>query len=218
MKTLAIIALIVGFASVPMAGAKENQLFPSQVVIYDLQIDPYGPGTWQVLASASLGDNYGIAGFGIAMTGAATIVNESPMATLFDGTDLYDVGFQLMRTAMDVNPVTGCIDPTTQGVPVAYGVGQTAGDLLADLGGTGWMYTGIRVNPTYGAPVLLAAGTYSGDAPEIDFQSWDTAAIVFLSDTGTAVGYAAVVPPKPIEPMTLSLVLLGGLGVLRRRR
>jgi len=206
MKKLAIMALIVGFAGVTMAGAA--------VVNYDLQIDPTGPGTWQVLASASLGDNYGIAGFGIAMTGVDTIVNESPMATLFDGTDLYDVGFKLVRSAADVNPVSGSIDTTTTGVLVAYGVGQTAGDLLADLGETGWMYIGAKVNEVYGAPVLLASGTYSGDAPEIDFQALDTAVNVFTSDTGTATEAATVVP----EPMTLGLVLLGGLGVLRRRR
>jgi len=210
MKTLAIIALIVGFASVARAGGMPGA--GEAVVIYDLQIDPHGAGTWQVFASASIGDNYGIAAFAIDMTGTATIVNEAPMATLYDGTDLYDVGFQLVRSTADENPISGSIDTTTSGILIAYGIGQTAGDLLADLGGgSGWSYSGAKVNETYGVPVLLASGVYTGDAPEIDFTSLDTAANVFISDTSTQT------EPAIPEPMTLGLVLLGGLGVLRRR-
>ena len=137
----------------------------SPVVTYTLEIDP--SGSFEVSALVSAGDNAGLAMYGVEFVGFDTLVNLGPRLKGLDQVDqsTYDVGFNLFRSAGD-DPQLGGSQNTITGTIMAFGIGQSAGDLHDVLGPLG-NPTDLAgtVQPVYGAEVLLASGTYSGQSP-----------------------------------------------------
>ena len=147
-------------------------------------------------------DIYGIASFGIGLIGATTIVNESPQVSFLNfGTGMVEseAGFALaaVRSGDNVSPVAGAqntLDTATSPAAISahrvYGLGQFGGDL--EILSTDFPIN--KVQTTYGAPLLVASG-----------------------DGSPTLGEKRVMIFVP-EPATMSLLGLGGVFALLRRR
>ena len=180
-----------------------------------LDMRDYGDGTYDLYASSSLGDNFGIVYFNIELINILTAVHQSPVAFSADVGGM--VGFDGARADLSGPGALFANQTTNSGNAPAnliYGIGQTAGTfpgtIFSDVG-MPWL-----------APVQLCSGTYDteGDAPEY-VLGVDTVANVFAIlwtvdeiPQGLAV-QAEVVP----EPATMVILALGaGLMVTLRRR
>lgn len=194
-------------------------------VTFELLIDEEGPGTFNLYASSSLGDNFGISSYGVPLTGGIVSVDhKSPQA--LDGVTGEDVGFRLLRTA-DNNPfVSGGQNTPLPTHHLMKGIGQVAGNLNSAPNVT------LLVLPeqvAYGAPVLLASGVWAATMPAFDTQNVNLGANVFTSGVTTfgSPGYSdnaiaqietsvSIVP----EPSTMLLAACASVGLLAfsRRR
>ena len=164
-------------------------------------------GTFDLYASASLGDNAGIAFFNVDLVNILTATQQSPKGlddSLFivrgfdlGGGDLSGDG------AMWAGQSTASDDAPDN---LIYGIGQTAGTF-----GTLGSPRGIP----WDAPVLIASGTYSMN-PASPWFGDEVVGNVFTAE-GEVDAAAADVILIP-EPVTLSILALGGLALLRRRR
>ncbi len=167
------------------------------------------PGSFELLADVSEGDNFGLAFFGVELTGIATNKVEAPEALTsigfagFAGDESVPDAAQIFSSQSLTNPAT-----------LVRGIGQAPGS-IPDV----QPFPGNR-NPDFGAPVLLATGTLSGDITEVEAVQIE--ANVFAEATGTSVlgsqegnveTSLTIIP----EPATVGLMGLGALAVLRRR-
>ncbi len=182
----------------------------AQAAVVTLDMRDYGDGTYDLYASSSLGDNYGIVYYNIDLVNILTAVHESP--TGYDLAISAVVGFAGARSNLTGDGALFAYQDTLVGSAPAsliYGIGQTAGD-RALLGETGVPWT---------APVLLASGTYDvgGPAPgygqelvvNILTQEWTDGPI-----PEGLVRAAEVIP----EPATMAILALGAIAFLARRR
>jgi hypothetical protein len=173
-------------------------------------------GTWQVIATSSpasiisavyANDNAGIAGFTINMKDVSTATMAGPKGFDF-AAGMITRGFILQGTTFDASTseyeILGgqsTIDPNT----LLYGIGQSAGAIIG--------LPPQIPNTPYDNPVVLASGTFAaGKTPTIVSGS----ANVFTA-TGAVTASAATVVIVP-EPVTLTLLGVGALALLRRRR
>src|SRR5262245_5006390 len=120
-------------------------------VTYDLQVQNT---TFSLYASASLGDNFGIAAYGVPLAGGILSVDHtSPNATANGTFGTNPIGFTLVRSAdndLGIHASQDTIGPTPYRV---NGFGQSAGNLASVSGVTS--LTGAE-QPSYGAPLLIA--------------------------------------------------------------
>jgi hypothetical protein len=139
--------------------------------------------------------------------------------------ELY-AGFTLLRSGTDASPVTG-----SQAIPLGaqciavHGFGETGGDLLL-LNPGEWNESG-KTQTTYGAPLILARGSYTETLPTFIVGHVDNVGNVFDDMTGTE-NIALMLSPASTdtrlvfipEPATVGPLGLGsvGLALLRRRR
>lgn len=196
----------------------------------------YTPGDFSVYASDSTGDNAGIVSFSVGLTGATTVKNVAPKGVYDDGTGsggTLNEGFTTLRSGNSTTtPPTNLLEtvfgaqdlpqsPPTN-VPI-YGFGQAAGNLdsFAPAGSTGGF---LKVQPSYGAPLLVATGTYTGLPSTLFFTppSSNDLAGVYLTNTGTgseAANVNLVTQTNTVpEPATLGVLGIGAVALLRRRR
>lgn len=185
------------------------------VVTATLEIDP--AGTWKLFAQASSGDNAGIAGFQVKLDNIATAQNLAPKAFSLNTSTF--MGFTDARSGVDAipaNPISAG-QHVTESASLLFDIGLQPGS----IGGTLGLPTDVQ--PSWGYPIQLAAGTFSGSTLP-SFASTDVAFNVFgPSRTGTDIDPAtvskvvSVVSAVP-EPTSLGLLAVGATGLLRRVR
>ncbi|NQU75600.1 MAG: hypothetical protein HQ546_04695 [Planctomycetes bacterium] len=196
---------------VPIPGA-------TPTVTYTLLLDSGGPGTFHITAAVSQGDNAGLAAYELGVVGFSTMSNLGPMADGFSGPSYipWKRGFTKLRSAANASPLAGTQDTITEGAEMVYRLGQTAGDITPP-GGWSPSPPHTEVQPIYGAPLVLASGTYPlGDPPA--FSQAETAVFDQVGSKDI-LGVAHVIIMDIIpEPATLSLLTLCGLALIQRRR
>ncbi len=187
-----------------------------QAATVTLDLQDHGDGTYDLYASSSLGDNFGIVYYNIELVNILTAVHQSPMGsnlsyipTGFTGAGVNLSADGALFSYQDTNSATA---PGT----LLYGIGQTAGTINMPVGppsrGVPWT-----------APVRLASGTYDQGGPAPAWVDDDTLTVVNVfaqewTEGGIPSGLAvrALVVP---EPATMVLLALGaGLMVTLRRR
>jgi hypothetical protein len=126
-----------------------------------------GPGTFALTAETSIGDNFGLFYYAVNISGAATTNHVSVSPRGIDVDTELNYGFTFARSPDSSLDVSAAQDSTGGGVAV-YGMGQTAGTLKS-LIPAGDTFAGGRpdANGTYGAPLVLATGTYLNNIPSI---------------------------------------------------
>jgi len=211
--------LVMIAAVVALSVAVSAQAVPIDplTVEYILAVDANGPGTFTITADVSL-DNGGLATYGIELSGFDTLDNLGPMVNGMDITwASWVMGFTMFRSAANDVQLAAAQDTVTVGAVMVYGFGQSAGTLIPPAG---WAVgpTPIMVQEDYDAPLLLAEGTYTGSFGLDNVVSYT--AVVFEADSGTDAigipqGLNVIFTP---EPATMSLLLIGAVGALVRRR
>jgi hypothetical protein len=173
-------------------------------IIFDLR--DHFDGTFDLYASASLGDNAGIAFFNVDLVNILTATQQSPKG--LDDSLFITRGFDLGGGDLTGDGALWAGQNTASGdAPdnLVYGIGQTAGSF-----GT----LGTPRGVPWDAPVLIGSGTYSMDTnPEFGAE---VVGNVFTAEGGVDAEAADVVLIP--EPVTLSILALGGLVMLRRKR
>jgi hypothetical protein len=203
---------------------------PNAAVYFDLVVDPAtavnGDGTWKLFALDANQDSLGISTYCVNVTGATSIIHNSPVATVESAEgNTYSAGFNLLRSgstspihaaqnfpdqtlfhipgfgksASNFESAVTAIDPTAEVLEGA--ISETWGsdpNAPATIGGNQWM--------------LIAQGTYGPDGmPAISAEG--TLATVYNSDmssryTDICIGSACTpvlapnrrVPP-PVDPV-----------------
>jgi hypothetical protein len=172
----------------------------SASVTFTLMVDPNtagngcvgctlnGVGTWDLYASASVDDNFGLASYKASLVNATTILHRAPRALLSPDPSGIDpepqpAGFTLLRTANNNSPITASQDTVGPTPYIIKGFGQTPGSL------PGGIFPATTVFPptgqlTWGAPLLIAEGTYSGGVLPSFNQSDLSLANVFANASG----------------------------------
>jgi hypothetical protein len=139
----------------------------ASTITYSLIPGPGGAGTFALTAATSIGDNFGLVNYSVELQGATTIqhVNVSPRG--FDVDSGFSYGFPFLRSADNAPVVSAAQDFTGAGFAV-YGMGQTAGTLKSLVPASDTFGGGRPdANGTYGAPIVLATGTWVGHPPTI---------------------------------------------------
>ena len=190
----------------------------ASTVTFSLLVNP-GSNTFELFATSSAGDNDGIASYGVPLLNVLTLDHKSPVGTTTQAS--FTIGFSLFRTADDVPAIAGSQDTVAASPHIVYGFGQTAGNLAADS---------VPVPPDftpgeqqiYGAPLLLADGTYGAIQPSFDVGNVNLLANTFddkngpnpLAVSGAMIATQVVIVP---EPATAGFLLLGGFWLFQRR-
>ena len=161
-----------------------------------------GGGTFAVTAyDLGVAPNGGISGANIPILGADTLAITAPYS-------MFDMG-----RAGGAGPLGFGISDNAGNVVFIGPNSVDAASLLFEVG----QAAGAFGNPADGAlpwdvPVVLATGTYSAGLPTVDYANGGM-------NVFAAVGVNAAIPAYIIpEPATMSLLALGGLAALRRRR
>jgi len=153
-----------------------------------------GPGTWNLLALATTGDNVGIVSYGVPILGATSIDHRSPrMDQAHDGAfgSLGPAGFTFSRSPDNTQLVIASQDTVAPTPNLVYGYGQTPGD-FSSLGIEPLGVTTIE-QPAWDGVLLLAEGTYAaGNFPEIDQFNVDLFVNVFTDTSGGPIVAADV--------------------------
>src|SRR5689334_3444703 len=112
------------------------------VVTFELVVNDNGsygqtatPNAWSVYATLT-GNNVGLAGFGVALSGIATSSNKSPSGNYTDSTALHDplkAGFSESRNVANASLISGAIDSTDSGGYMIMGFGRQSYDMSAPI-------------------------------------------------------------------------------------
>jgi len=147
------------------------QFSQAQTVTTFIDIDPDGPGTFNIRLSSSLGDNDGIVSYAVTLTGDVTGYDHNAAVAQFaSAPDAGGVGFGFVRTPDGSGPeIFSASQFAGPGgnLNLIGGFGQTASDFAA---------SGITVVSAGGEPqawdaeLLVASGTYdvNGALPGVD--------------------------------------------------
>ncbi|MDB5325256.1 MAG: hypothetical protein JWM57_825 [Phycisphaerales bacterium] len=228
MKMKAILASIIGVAA--LASAAEAATITYQLKLNDNGTGAVTPLSFAIYATASAGDNAGIAAFTYAVNGLsaadlANLKNKAPSAAYWNGSSfatLKNTGFTLNVAGDGIVQQTGSQDTTAaSNPPLTYNIGQQAGSITTAGGPTGSTVLLDGSNAAYAFPVLLAVGSYGPtDIPTIGAGNATTAGNVFnLAKDRTTFAAAAVYQnPAVPEPASLAVLGLGGVSLLARRR
>lgn len=189
-------------------------------VSFAVHLNVSGPGTFEVRAKASQGDNFGIALYGVPLqplpgatiTSVSHVSPRSAVVTSPDGAIEGSFGFTLLRSANGNPALTGAQDTITPTPFLIRGYGQWPG-FLNDYNA---IPSGLVVGGSWGAVPVIASGTYTGPGLKIDTESVNFLANVFSAESGAAVFPARVVVPEPNAAAIFSIASLG-LAIARWR-
>lgn len=214
----------------PLIFAAALSLLPSvgqaQTVGYTLDLDDAGTGTFSLYASASAGDNAGIALYGVPLVGDILTLDHRALAGLGinSASTAADAGFTEFRSADNDTDLAGGQLLIPSPTPfIYYNIGQAAGN-AADGATNGPLVTFIPTDATqdtsFAAAFRLATGTYNplGETPGFNLASPDLLANVFLNDAGLDVAAAQITTQVIPEPATAAILALVATTALIRRR
>ncbi|NOY43822.1 MAG: PEP-CTERM sorting domain-containing protein [Planctomycetes bacterium] len=192
------------------------------IVTYTLEVDPV-PGTWQLFAEASLGDNQGLALVSVDLVNVLFPVDlRLPQSRFQVGAT--DVGIEgLFDFRVDSASPIGASQDIFAGSGIVFGLGQTAGSLSSVSGAN------FFVQQNYDAKLLVAQGTFDNGTgePLPAFGPGGSATVIDNADDATGPVELVVAARQQIvvnlsvpEPSSLVLLCLGVLacaGMTRRR-
>jgi len=188
-------------------------------------LDLSTPGTFQLKAATSNGDNGGLALFSVPLTGnVLTVDNRAP--NVINSANFAPAGFGQIRsgdiTSATANPTIAGAQDVVNG-PAAnrvYGIGQETSSYVLK-GITPAFTPDATSDVAWTNPIVLAVGTYTGTL------GFNTQSVDLVGNAWSAVGSgtapaATVVTqvisvPEPATVTLLGLAIVGGLGVIRRR-
>jgi hypothetical protein len=187
------------------------------MVTFTLNVNEDGAGTFNLYAASSVGDNGGIASYGIPLVGnILTLDHKSPKASGDGSLGAVPVALGLLRTADSTwTPIAASQDTVTPGY-IVYGIGQTAGDITTDASPAP-TDTAFLEQAVYDATVLVASGTWETTMPGFDIGNNTLLSNVFDDTTGVET-MSADITTVVLIPEPASLTLLGLLGLLITRR
>jgi hypothetical protein len=201
----------------------------ASTILFTLTVTP-GPNTWTLAATDvdPPADNGGIASYGVVLSNVdlLSIDHKSPRDGFAQGPGgVGSAGFTTLRSADALPVILASQDTTTPTPNLIYGFGQAASSFA--LKGMVDFTAGTQLEaPTWGVPLLIASGTYTGSGaqsiPKIDSSSADTFSNVFIQPSGSATRAATitsqtVIIPEPASAIIGGLAMLGVLGYRRRR-
>jgi len=200
-------------------------------------------GTFTLRLSVSDGDNFGVASYGVKLTGDITFDHRTPDITLADGSAGNDqpAGFTLFRAADQNSTTSGLLVTASQDTVsltpyIYYGVGQTAGNVLTsptdgpitiDAAGDS------SQDADYAASIVIGTGTWNGQAPAFEQADVDNGVQVFTSDANVDTAAASLafdvititkpsktahVPMSSPAALAALAALIAGLGAWAMRR
>jgi hypothetical protein len=157
-----------------------------------------GPGTYQLFAETSAGDNFGLSGFSIPVIGVSSILNRSPRTIIADD-DGFPSGFTLARSATNAVPITGGFllggfqDTATPTPWLVRGFGQEANSFATKF--PAQPFGAPTTQPDWAARLLLAEGMYAeGSTPDVDLQSVEILVNSFQEATGVLTSATPIAP------------------------
>jgi hypothetical protein len=172
-----------------------------------------GAGTWNLVATASQGDNFGISAFAIPVLGVTSNFNRSPRTVVDPENDAFPSGFTLARNLNNQAVITdgflisGAQDTSTPTPWLIRGYGQEASSFAIKL--PGMDFSAPQTQVSWNTPLVLSEGLYApGATPRIDFSSVDIGVNVFVANSGLTTEPAIVVGgTEPILPVVGDLDL-----------
>jgi hypothetical protein len=158
-----------------------------------------GANTWELVASDSLGDNFGISAFSIPVLNVATDFNRSPRAVINPDDTADPAGFTSVRSGNNGVPITngfligGGQDNITPTPRLVRGFGQTTSSFATQFPGT--VLGSPQSQIDWKSLLVLAEGTnLAGLVPTIDFQSVDIGVNTFSAADGVLTAAATLAP------------------------
>ncbi|MEX2172342.1 MAG: choice-of-anchor D domain-containing protein [Pirellulales bacterium] len=137
----------------------------SATVNVDLRVDP--GGTYELYLDSSLGDNFGIASYGVELANIATLTHTSPRLGFATNAALKEgpAGFTQIRSADNVSFVHAAqLNIPTPTPHIIRGFGQEASSFAAQgLSNFG----NPQTQSSWGYPLQIATGTWSGTPPTV---------------------------------------------------
>lgn len=211
------------------------------VVTYTLVLNPTaangcvgctltGPGTWDLLASSSEGDNFGIASYQVTLNNVSSIFHRSPRTNLVvdpnpDELDPSPAGFQILRSGNGVNPIVAGQDTVTPTPYIVHGYGQTASSFQAQYPGTVQSGTSNQATAAgWDAKLLIAEGAYTpgGQLPSFGtvltstiFNSPDNLGVSFADIQTETIDQGVVNLPPVINPLVENVAWPGTIANLQ---
>ncbi len=162
---------------------------------------------WSLTAQASLGDNFGIAGYAFPLAGGITTLSHRTINSGFGngpGGTSGSIGFTAVRTAdASLNYVAAGIDTTQANPPIIRGLGQEASD-LAMKGITA--FAPVNGDNPWAVPLVIATGTWSGVAPTVA-KTGDLGVNIFTLGTGVETAAAQLVDGSSSGGVAPNIVL-----------
>lgn len=179
-------------------------------------------GTFTLRASASAGDNSGIATYGVPLTGPIlTLDHRSPNAVA--ASNFQPAGFTNLRSADSPGTISAS-QPLAPNPNQITGFGQTGSNWAEKLGAAPLGKPDATSDDPWLAPLVIATGTYTvgGLKPGFDSASADLLANVFATgDTSTrlpATVTTQVLDGGGVNPPVITLNALGereiGAGII----
>jgi hypothetical protein len=187
-------------------------------------------------------DNLGISSYNITMGPAVTASNNrSPVTSITDGNgDTFASGFNVLRTASNAPQMQGSQPLPGTSPYIVQGMGSTAGD-FATIATSRGVQPGSVVGPTTSAAwggsyndfsnsgsrkwLFLGEGTWNTSLPFTGASMFVPAAVLTAfrdanngSIATTTQVFLGLSPPEPSSKLLLCFGIVGGFGVIRRRR